>query len=140
MNARFLFSFVSLSLALVCALIGEWRADTEIQSHTDILVYGIVSPIGAFAMSSGIQFSPFKRSNLSHFPRFFVVGLVTILLSCVGKFIVLANVQPMGFVSGALFAIVVLINQFFWVGVLYIPLLIIVSCLLFSFGEESLSR
>jgi len=91
-------------------------------------------------MSSGIQFSPFKRSNLSHFPRFFVVGLVTILLSCVGKFIVLANVQPMGFVSGALFAIVVLINQFFWVGVLYIPLLIIVSCLLFSFGEESLSR
>ena len=133
MNARILFSIFNLVLALSCVLVGEWVSDVETRTHTDKIVYSIVSPMVALAMSNRIYLNFFRGENFSHFPRFLLIGFVTVAVACAGSFIALTFVQPMGIVTGILLATTVVINQFVFVGILYIPLLAILSCLMFNF-------
>ena len=133
MRDRILFILFSTLLALACVLLGEWMVDIETRTHTDRWVYAIVAPLVALALSNKIQLNPFKGENFSHFFRFLLIAVVTVTLGCVGNFIVLMMVQPMGLVTGVLLAVTVFINQFFWVGSSYIPLLALLSCLAFKF-------
>ncbi len=137
MKARLFFAFLSSVLAVGTVILIEYLVPTETRTNTNRFIYGAISPMVAFCMSRGIYINPFKTENFSGLFRFSLIAFVTMFLACIGIFIGLTFVQPMGFVLGVLLIVGVFMGQFFFVGPVLLILLSVFSILIFNFREKT---